>query len=257
MTIEVTENRCLKVLIADDELLLAKDLRDRLIALSSAVEVVGMAGDGFEALEMIAAHKPDVVFLDIRMPGMSGIEIASRIAHPCSVVFVTAYDQYALEAFDTGAVDYLLKPIEEARLTKTLKRLTDRAFSEGQSLEDPETGDDVDEASDCNPIRWIRGSVGNDVRLLPVKEVMYFQALNKYTAVETTSGQLLIRLPIRELLSRLDPNVFRQIHRGTIVNLHWVELVRHDTSGRLTIGIRGRDERLHVSRAFASEFKPM
>lgn len=249
-------------LIADDEALLARDLAQRLQALWPGLKVVGLCHDGIDAHEMLLAMRPDLAFLDIRMPGMSGLEVAAQIDFPCRVVFVTAHDEYAVRAFEQAAVDYLLKPVEDTRLARTVERLRGprppgeaRAAATGIPRDDePAAGRPPHAAA---PLRWIRAGSGDEVRLVEVDEVVYFQALDKYVIVVTAEAQLLIRTRIRELLEQLDPGVFAQIHRGTIVNLRHVSTARADEHGHLSLGLRGRPERLAVSRAWAGQFRQM
>lgn len=248
-------------IIADDEPLLAEDLRRRLAALWPELEVVAVCHDGIAALERLQQGKPDVAFLDIRMPGLTGLEVAARLDYPCQIVFVTAYDQYAVEAFERAAVDYVLKPADDARLTQTVARLR-RAVAAPSDTERSRLAAVLEKVSLQNtakpaPLRWIRAAVGESVRLVPVAEVRYFQAVDKYTAVMTEAGELLIRTPIRELVEQLDPEVFWQVRRGTIVNVRFVTAARHDESGRVLLGVRDRPERLTVSRAYAHLFRQM
>ncbi len=248
-------------LIADDEPLLAEDLRRRLLALWPELQVVAVCHDGVSALARLLEDKPDIAFLDIRMPGLSGLEVSARLDYPCHVVFVTAYDQYAVEAFERAAVDYVLKPADDARLAQTVVRLRRLAAAPSDTergrlaaaLEKVSPGDTARPA----PLRWIRASVGDSVRLVPVDEVRYFQAADKYTAVMTAAGELLIRTPIRDLAEQLDPEVFWQVHRGTIVNAKFVAAARHDENGRVLLGLRDRPETVTVSRSYAHLFRQM
>lgn len=248
-------------LIADDEPLLAEDLRRRLAALWPELEIVAICHDGPAALARLEAHKPEIAFLDIRMPGLSGLEVAARLDYPCQVVFVTAYDQYAVEAFEKAAIDYVLKPADEARLAKTIGRLR-RAIRAPSGSERSRLAEALEKVSlrgtaQPAPLKWIRASVGDAVRLVPVAEVRYFQAADKYTAVMTAAGELLIRTPIKELAEQLDAESFWQVHRGTIVNARYVSAARHDESGRVLLSLRDRPETLTVSRAYAHLFRQM
>lgn len=249
----------MKALIADDEPVLARHLRARLGELWPELEVVGMAANGMEALEMIEGLKPDVAFLDIRMPGLSGLEVAQRLAADtragCRIVFVTAYDEFAVQAFEREAVDYLLKPVSDERLGRAVERLRRRA-----AVAEPD--DLLRRLQALLPkasahLAWVRASVGNDVRLIAVDEVCYFQATDKYTAVFTRDAELLIRTPIKELAEQLDPEHFRQVHRGTLVNLRQVVSARHDALGRVSLTLRDRAEAVAVSRGYAHLFKQM
>lgn len=248
-------------IIADDEPLLADDLKRRIGVLWPELEIIAVCHDGIAALARLQQDKPDIAFLDIRMPGLTGLEVATRLDYPCQVVFVTAYDQYAVEAFERAAVDYVLKPADDARLAKTAARLRS-AVAAPSDTERSRLAAVLEKVSPQNtakpaPLRWIRAAVGESVRLVPVAEVRYFQAADKYTAVMTEAGELLIRTPIRELVEQLDPEVFWQVHRGTIVNAKFVTTARHDESGRVLLGVRDRPERLTVSRAYAHLFRQM
>ena len=248
-------------LIADDEPLLAEDLRRRLAALWPELEIVAICHDGPAALARLEGHKPEIAFLDIRMPGLSGLEVAAQLDYPCQVVFVTAYDQYAVEAFEKAAIDYVLKPADEARLAKTIGRLR-RAIRAPSGSERSRLAEALEKVSlrgtaQPAPLKWIRASVGDAVRLVPVAEVRYFQAADKYTAVMTAAGELLIRTPIKELAEQLDAESFWQVHRGTIVNARYVSAARHDESGRVLLSLRDRPETLTVSRAYAHLFRQM
>lgn len=248
----------MKALIADDEPVLAKHLRARLGELWPELEVAGMAANGIEALEMIEDLKPDVAFLDIRMPGLSGLEVAQRLAADtragCRIVFVTAYDEFAVQAFEREAVDYLLKPVSDERLARAVERLRRRAVAAPDDL--------LRRLQALLPkasahLAWVRASVGSDVRLIAVDEVCYFQATDKYTAVFTRDAELLIRTTIKELAEQLNPEHFRQVHRGTLVNLRQVVSARHDALGRVSLNLRDRTEAVAVSRGYAHLFKQM
>ena len=248
-------------LIADDEPLLAEDLRRRLMTLWPELQVAAVCHDGPSALARLQADRPDIAFLDIRMPGLSGLEVAARLDYPCQVVFVTAYDQYAVEAFERAAVDYVLKPADDARLAKTVERLC-RAILAPSGSERSRLAEALAKISPGGtakqaPLKWIRASVGDAVRLMPTEEVRYFQAADKYTAVLTAAGEMLIRTPIKELAEQLDAETFWQVHRGTIVNARFVSAARHDGSGRVLLSLRDRPETVTVSRAYAHLFRQM
>ncbi|MBI4987246.1 MAG: response regulator transcription factor [Rhodocyclales bacterium] len=252
-------------LIADDEPLLAADLKRRIEALWPELDIRAVCHDGPDALARLEAEKPDVAFLDIRMPGLTGLEVAARLDFPCHVVFVTAYDQYAVEAFERAAVDYVLKPADDVRLAKTVERLK-RALDGPSDAERArlaaaiaEVLEKVSPGNTAKPawLKWIRASVGDSVRLVPTEEVRYFQSADKYTSVVTAAGELLIRTPIRELIEQLDPEAFWQVHRGTIVNAKFVTAARHDESGRVLLSLRDRPETVTVSRAYAHLFRQM
>lgn len=249
-------------LIADDEPVLARALQDSLGRLWPALNVVAVASNGSEALEMLDAHRPTIAFLDIRMPGLSGLSVARALGFPCHVVFVTAYDQYAVEAFEREAVDYLLKPVNDERLQQTVVRLQ-RFMAEGKPATDAATLlsrfqaqlERVAQADE--PLRWIRASMGERIRVVPVEEVVFFQARDKYTSVFTKGEELLIRTPVRELTEKLDPQLFWQIHRGSIVNASCIKHVSREFGGRLVLTLQGRDEMLTVSRRYAPRFERM
>ncbi len=250
-------------LIADDEPHLAAHLSGRLAALWPELEVIDIAGNGLEALERIQALRPDVAFLDIRMPGLTGLEVATRLGVPCRLVFVTAYDQYAVEAFERAAVDYLLKPISDERLGKTIERLRTSlavppvAPSEALLAQLRELIAGNATPARPAPLRWVKVQVGNAIRLLAVDEVCYFQATDKYTAVHTRDAELLIRTTIKELVEQLDPEHFWQIHRGTLVNVRQIAAARHDALGRVTLQLKDCSELLPVSRSYAHLFRQM
>jgi DNA-binding LytR/AlgR family response regulator len=250
--------------IAEDEKLLRDDLVTQLAAAWPELEIAAACEDGGSALEAIEEHKPAVAFLDIRMPGLTGLEVAAAAAEvspATQVVFVTAYNQYAVEAFDRGAVDYLLKPIVPERLAATVKRLKARLASGATGPGD--LAMIIEQlraklpAESKRRIEWITASVGKETRLILVDDVAYFKADEKYTVVATAEGEALIRKPIRELLEGLDPAIFKQVHRSTIVNLRAVATVTRDESGRGTLRLKNRPETLPVSLTFMSLFRNM
>jgi DNA-binding LytR/AlgR family response regulator len=252
-------------IIADDEPRLALHLRDRLEALWPELVIAGIAANGAEAQSLIAQEDPDIAFLDIRMPGSSGLEVAQAADRALQVVFVTAFDQYAIDAFERAAVDYLLKPVDDARLVRTIERLRDRLT---QAHDGAQMRSALEMISRLAPglaprtaaperLAWIRASVGPQVRLIAVDDVCYFQANDKYTSVFTKDGEALIRTPLRELAEGLDPNRFWQVHRGTIVNLAHVAATSRDLAGRISLALKTRPEALAVSRAFAHRFRQM
>jgi DNA-binding LytR/AlgR family response regulator len=254
----------MKAVVAEDEKLLRDDLVARLGAAWPALDIVAVCEDGGEALEAIANHQPDVAFLDIRMPGLTGLEVAAaaREASPRTrIVFVTAYNQYAIEAFDRGAVDYLLKPIERARLAQTVKRLSERqdggASAEALAAAIEELRAKLPAQPRAQPLVWITASVGKETRLILIDDVAYFKADDKYTVVATAEGEALIRKPIRELLDALDPAIFKQVHRSTIVNLKAVAGVARDDAGRGTMRLKNRPETLAVSLTYMPLFRNM
>ncbi|WP_230504254.1 LytTR family DNA-binding domain-containing protein [Janthinobacterium sp. FW305-128] len=251
--------------IAEDETL----LRDALVALLAeewpALRIVAACDDGGTALEAIATRKPDVAFLDIRMPGLTGLEVAAGAleASPATqVVFVTAYDQYAIDAFDKGAVDYLLKPVARERLQATLQRVRARA-GKARAGDGALAGllqqlsSALPAPAKSPPLVWLTASSGKDTRLIMVEDIAYFQSDTKYTAVMTADGEALLRKPIRELLDVLDPAIFKQIHRSTIVNMKMVASVTRDEVGRGALRLKTRPETLAVSQPFMSLFRNM
>ncbi len=255
----------MKCVIAEDE----KLLRDELVALlrqaAPAMDIVAECEDGAEAVEAIAHHRPEVAFLDIRMPGLTGLEVAASAAQSSpatQVVFVTAYNQYAIDAFDRGAVDYLLKPIAPERLAATLKRVMARAAAGSAdhgalaALIDQLRGKITPDRK-TPPLQWITASSGKETRLILVEDVAYFRADDKYTVVMTADGESLIRKPIRELLEMLDPDAFKQVHRSTLVNLKAVAGVTRDETGRGTLRLKNRPETLPVSLTFMPLFRNM
>jgi DNA-binding LytR/AlgR family response regulator len=250
--------------IAEDEKLLRDDLVAQLTAAWPELAIVAACEDGGSALEAIEEHRPAVAFLDIRMPGLTGLEVAAAAAEvspATQVVFVTAYNQYAIEAFDRGAVDYLLKPIVPERLAATVMRLKARlasgAAAPGELASIIEQLRAKLPAESKPRIEWITASVGKETRLILVGDVAYFKADEKYTVVATAEGEALIRKPIRDLLDALDPAIFKQVHRSTIVNLRAVAAITRDESGRGTLRLKNRPETLPVSLTFMSLFKNM
>ncbi len=248
-------------LIADDEPALAGHLREQLAAAWPALQVIGMARNGIEAAEAIAVQAPDLAFLDIRMPGLTGLEVAQGIEGGTRVVFVTAYDEFALRAFEHEALDYLLKPVNAERLARCVARLqrtlpepaSDDARLAGalRALLGPAPG------PAATPLRWLRASQGELTHQVAVDDVLFFRADDKYTCVRTASAEHLIRTPIAELAAQLDPARFQQIHRSAIVNLGFVSGTRRDEASRLFVRLRGLEAELPVSRAYVHLFKAM
>ncbi len=282
-------------LIADDEPHLRRALARALAALWPELQVVHMAGNGLEAAEHIARLQPDLAFLDIRMPGLTGLEVAQGIEGSTRVVFVTAYDNFAVQAFEAEAIDYVLKPVNAERLARTLERVK-RALGSG-APNDEQTGAETGEATgettgaksgtaehttftgfsdgqlanllqrllpkpaaaatDASRLRWVRASHGDITHQVPVQDVLFFRADDKYTCVQTASAEHLIRTPIADLAAALDPAVFVQVHRSTIVNLEHLAGTRRDEVSRLFLRIKGHAQELPVSRAYVHLFKAM
>jgi DNA-binding LytR/AlgR family response regulator len=251
-------------IIADDERLMRDQLRMRLGEVWPELEIVGEAKNGDEAIELVAQLKPDLTFLDIRMPGKTGMEAARQIGGQSSIVFVTAYDQYAVEAFERGAVDYVLKPPEPDRLRITVDRLKERlAKPEGAlAVNDSVTqmlSQLAEKMAAPKPtyLQWIQASIGQDLRMIPVEDILFFRSDEKYTCVQTERFEALIRKPVRDLAEELDPSLFWQIHRSTLVNVNAIEGVTRDIRGRHLVLIKGKPDKLEVSRSFLHLFKQM
>jgi DNA-binding LytR/AlgR family response regulator len=245
----------MKALIADDEPLLAEDLRRRLTRLWPELEIVAVVHDGLASAEVLAQHQPDFAFLDIRMPGQSGLEVARAAPPGCRVVFVTAYDDHAVAAFEQAAADYLLKPVSDERLARCVARLKQTAPAPQELLAKLQTL--LAAPAKPEPLRWLRIQVGQALRLVAVEEVCYFQSADKYTAVYTRDAELLLRTPLKELVVQLDPQQFWQVHRGTVVAVSQIAAARHDLLGRVTLTLRERPETLAVSRSYAQLFRQM
>jgi DNA-binding LytR/AlgR family response regulator len=242
-------------LIAEDEPMLAAQLRARLADAWPELGIVGPAQNGDEALLLARTHQPDIAFLDIRMPGTSGLEVARTLAGTLHVVFVTAYDEYAVAAFEEGAVDYLLKPVASDRLAKVVVRLKARLRAAPLDL----SALLAKLAAQEHPasLRWVRASLGNAMTLIAVDDVLYFQSEDKYTKVVTRGSEGLIKKPIKELYEELDNDAFWQVHRATIVNLNAIARVERDWRDQPIIHLKDRPETLTVSRTFAHRFKAM
>ena len=263
-----------RAVIADDERLMRDQLRARLAEVWPELQIVAEAKNGLEAVELVAQHRPDIVFLDIRMPGLTGVEAARQIAQMAlepdellpEVVFITAYDQYAVEAFEQGVADYVLKPAERERLQVTVGRIRQRLAARG-------TPDEVAAPplqqllhqlqAKMSPggappyLKWIQATVGQAIQMIPVDEVLFFISDEKYTRVQTPTVEALIRKPIKELVDEVDPQVFWQIHRSTLVNVKAIAGVTRDFRGRQIVSVKGHPEKLEVSRSYTSLFKGM
>jgi DNA-binding LytR/AlgR family response regulator len=243
--------------IAEDEPLLGAELHDCLAALWPELAIVARVENGIQAMHALETHRPQILFLDIEMPGMTGLQVAAQASRKCHVVFVTAYDKYALEAFEQGATDYVLKPFSIPRMTTTVLRLKERLDSRPADLDgllaSLSKRDKVPRAF----LRWVRASQGQNVRLITVDEVLFFQSDCKYTLVVTADGESMIRKSIAELVAELDPETFWQIHRGTIVNVNAVAGVHRNRNGTLELKLKRNDRLLQVSVTHAHLFKQM
>lgn len=252
-----------KILVAEDEPLMRERLLDMLAGAWPDAAVVLVAENGNDAWDGFLTHEPDVVFLDIRMPGLSGLEVAERIGGLAHLVFVTAYDQYAVDAFDKGAVDYLLKPVQADRLAKAVARLRDKLGAGTAAAAQPpaDLGDLLRHLRSTLPgmrqerIKWLKASVGRQIRLIDVDEVLFFQSDTKYTRVVLRGSEALVRMPLKDLLGGLDRDRFWQIHRGTVVNAGAIAAAERVDAERLQVILRDCDEKLLVSRTFAHLFR--
>ena len=247
--------------VADDERLMREQIISRLKEAWPELSIVGEASNGNEAIALVQSEEPDIVFLDIKMPGMDGIQAAQALAGRVHVVFVTAHDQYAISAFEHGAVDYLLKPPEAERVALTCQRLRARLKQEPDPMNDllaqlsKRLGADGPKPREY--MRWVQASVGATIRMIPTSEILFFRAEDKYTRVQTERFEALIRKPIKELIDELDPDEFWQIHRSTVVRVDSVDQVSRDFRGRQTVHLKGSEEKLEVSRTFNHLFKQM
>ena len=277
--------------LADDERLMRDQLRARLAEVWPELQIVAEAKNGLEAVALVEEHRPDIVFLDIRMPGLTGVDAARQIAQlppreghgghdedllP-EIVFITAYDQYAVEAFEQGVVDYVLKPAERERLQVTVERIRKRLAAR---REDPGQAGDTVEGAEGTPnpplqqllhalsarlnpgaapqyLEWIQATVGQTIQMVPVAEVLFFVSDEKYTRVQTAQVEALIRKPIKELVDEVDPRMFWQIHRSTLVNVKAIAGVTRDFRGRQIVSVKGHPEKLEVSRSYTGLFKGM
>ena len=267
-----------RAVLADDERLMREQLRARLAEVWPELQIVAEAKNGLEAVQLVQEHRPDIVFLDIRMPGLTGVEAARQIAQlppppgqdddllP-EIVFITAYDQYAVEAFEQGVADYVLKPAERDRLQLTVQRIQKRLVARAGGAEAP-AGPHLQQllhqlSARLNPggapqyLQWIQATVGQAIQMIPVDEVLFFISDEKYTRVQTPTVEALIRKPIKELIDELDPAVFWQIHRSTLVNVKVIAGITRDFRGRQIVAVRGHHQKLEVSRSYGHLFKGM
>lgn len=244
-------------LIAEDEPVLRDELREGLARMWPELQIVAEAEDGVQALHAFEQHRPDILFLDIQMPGTSGLEVARVASGRCHVVFVTAYGHYALEAFEQGAVDYLVKPLALARLAAAITRLRERLRGTPAPLEDVLRELASRQASERHYLRWITVAQGRSLQLITCSEICYFQADNKYTQLVTATSRPLINKTIRQLVGELDPDMFLQIHRSTLVNVNAIAAIERDLRGGLTVRLRQLPDKLPVSTTYAQLFKHM
>ena len=244
-------------IVAEDEDILRAQLQGKLAKLWPELEVIASVGDGAAALEALEDRVPDFMFLDIQMPEMTGVEVAKHVGGRCHVVFVTAYDQYAIQAFETGAVDYILKPATDERLAVTVERLKGKSATPPQDLNSVLAQIGAHLNAGKAKLQWIKATVGQNLRLIPVADVLFFQSDEKYTRVVTVDTEALIKTSIRELLDGLDPEQFWQIHRSTLVNAGAIAGVSRDFRGQAHVKIKGKDETLVVSRIYSHLFKQM
>jgi len=245
--------------IAEDELPQRQELRAMLDELWPELDVVAECDDGLAALDALEQHRPQVAFLDIRMPGVSGLEVARAAGDTCQVIFITAYQEYALRAFDEGAVDYLQKPVSRERLGRAIERTRARLGS-GTRVDMAALIDMVQARlapGGKQGIKWITASVGNSMKMFSIDEVLFFQAQDKYTRVVTAESEGHIRTPLKELLASLDSEVFWQVHRSAIVRVGAIRAVEKDADGKLRLTVRGHSEVLPVSSAFQYRFRGM
>ncbi len=252
----------LKAIIADDEEQLRIYLKSKLAELWPELIICGEAENGLEALELIETCRPAIAFLDIKMPGLSGIEVAQKISTNCRVVFITAFDQYAVEAFENEAVDYILKPVTLERLDKTAQRLKKQIAAD--AMPSPEYASTMERLLAAlknkeitGNLKWLKVRHGEEVRLISIDEVCYLKAEDKYTVVKTREGESLIKKSIQQLTEELDSNQFWRIHRGTIISINQISRVSRSFSGRLIISLKDLPETLTVSRSYAHLFKQM
>jgi DNA-binding LytR/AlgR family response regulator len=277
-----------RAVLADDERLMREQLRARLAEVWPELQIVAEARNGLEAVQLVDEHRPDIVFLDIRMPGLTGVDAARQIAQlpPRAnsagdddsddadllpeIVFITAYDQYAVEAFEQGVADYVLKPAERGRLLLTVQRIQQRLAARrgGSAAADAPPAPNLQQllhqlSARMNPgstpqyLQWIQASVGPAIQMIPVEEVLFFISDEKYTRVQTAQVEALIRKPIKELVDEIDPRLFWQIHRSTLVNVKAIAGVTRDFRGRQIVAVKGNPEKLEVSRSYAGLFKGM
>ena len=246
-----------KAIVAEDEQVLRDELVSHLGQLWPELEIAGVASDGVETLELVNALRPDVLFLDIQMPGLTGIEVARQLNGKVHVVFVTAFDEHAVAAFEQGAIDYVLKPYELARLSLAIGRLRDRLADPPPDTLGEVLGEIDGMLRSRNYLKWIRASAGSDIRLVLADDIVFLQADTKYTTVATLDGDAIVRMSLKQLIGQLDPDLFVAIHRSTIVNVRFVRAVRKGLDGSMLLSLKGRPELLPVSEANRHLFRMM
>ncbi len=246
----------MKALIADDEPHLAADLQRRLKLLWPELQIISVVHDGVAAEQALRDLAPDIAFLDIRMPGQSGLDAARAAQKNCRVVFVTAFDDHAVQAFEQAAADYLLKPVSDERLARCVERLQQRAMFEPDALM-ARLQQLLAKPAKPEYLRWLKVQVGQNVRMLAVEDVCYFQSADKYTTVLTRDAELLLRTPLKDLIEQLDAEQFWQVHRGTVVNVKQIVSAHHDLLGKVSLTLRDRTEKVAVSRSYAHLFRQM
>jgi DNA-binding LytR/AlgR family response regulator len=247
-------------IIADDEDLPRKDLRRMLNDLWPELDIIAECEHGADALEAIHQHHPDIAFLDIRMPGMTGLDVANATKGRCHAVFTTAYDNHALEAFSAGAIDYLLKPISRERLVDAIARLKARLEVKATPTDLSSLMQELDKRlrpQNVERIRWISASVGDTIKMFPIDKILFFTSDEKYTRVVCADDEAHVRKPLKEIIEGLDPEVFWQIHRSVVVRADAIAKAHRDELGKVTVELRGSKEVLKVSQAYAWRFKPM
>lgn len=242
-----------RAVIADDEEVLLQGLKRMLGRLWTELEICGEAQTGQEALALIDKTNPDIAFLDIKMPGLSGIQVARKISSPCRIVFITAFDHYAVKAFENEAVDYLLKPVTESRLEKTVARLKSRLPSEPDAFGLVDKMEKIIRAlenpADLERLKLIKVKTGSELRFIPVSEVLFFKSEDKYTVVQTAEKEFLIKTPIKDLEKALDPDRFQRVHRSSIVNIEKIKLIRRTFTNQMVITFRQTDRTIPVARS--------
>ncbi|WP_394780907.1 LytR/AlgR family response regulator transcription factor [Undibacterium sp.] len=263
---QASNSRTVTALIADDEPPMREQLRARLREVWPELMIVGEAGNGIEAVAQAGVLRPDIVFLDIRMPGQTGLEAARVLMKQCHIVFVTAYDEYAVHAFEQGALDYLLKPVDAERLRRTCTRVQDRITHLQRASAAPEHIEQLlaqlvqhaqGGVGKRDYLRWIQASSGTALRMISTREILFFQSDEKYTRVQTEQSEVLIRKTLKELEDELDPSEFWRIHRSTLVRVDAIVAVTRDMRGRQMVTLRNHAERLEVSRNHAHLFQQM